>query len=396
MKILQVSHSFYPCYQAGGVVKVVYDISKEMVRNDHAVTVFTTDGCRDRLDVQTDVPVNVDGIRVYYFRNISNWLRIKFKIATPLALIGVIKKEIRNFDVIHIHEHRTLLAATVSYYARKNDIPYIVQSHGSVLPFFQKQLLKKIFDAMLGDRILHGASKLIALTESEAEQYRNMGIHSSKIDIIPNGIDLTQSENLPPRGTFRSRYQIPQNDKIILFLGRIHKIKGIDLLLEAYAQLLQEMPDIRLVIVGPDDNFLSILQKQIQELNLVKNPLFTGPLQNQDKFAAYVDADVYVLPSRYEIFGNTILEAWGCGTPVIVTDGCQIADIVKKGGLVSRFDSNDLKEKLKAVLTDNNVRNELGSAGKNLVNDQYNLISIVKKYELVYSDLTSRCDNIGR
>ena len=168
--------------------------------------------------------------------------------------------------------------------------------------------------------------------------------------------------------------------------GRIHKIKGIDLLIAAYSDLVKEIPDIRLVIAGPDDNFLSVLKDQIRRLNPQKMPLFTGPLYNQEKLAAYVDADVYVLPSRYETFPTTVLEAWACKTPVIVTKGCLIFELVAKAGNVSSLDVKDLKNTILAVFNDETQRMKNKKAGLNLIKTELNMVSFINKIEEVYKE----------
>lgn len=345
MKILQVSNFFKPSWETGGVTKVNYEISKNLVARGHEVTVYTTDGYSSRLDVPKNKPVCVDGITVYYFYNVFRSLVKKMKLPTPYYLPFIARKEIKNFDVIHLHEHRTLLAACVHYYAKKHKIPYVLQAHGSVLPHFQKKGLKKVFDIIFGYRVLKDASKIIALTRNEADQYMQMGINESKISIIPNGIDLKEYEDLPERGEFRKKYSINDNEKIILYLGRIDKIKGIDLLIDVFSRLKYELNNIKLVIIGPKNDYSSILSDSVNNLNLNDTVLFTGALYGRDKLAAYVDADVYVLPSRYETFPNTVLEACLCGTPVIVTDRCGISDLIinYKLGSVVEFDENQLK-----------------------------------------------------
>jgi glycogen synthase len=109
MNILQISQSFYPCFDSGGVVRAVYEISKELVAQGHDVTVYTTDGCTKRLDVEKNEIVTLDGIKVYYFSNLSNKLKIRLKVATPYHLFKIIRSVIKNFDIIHIHEHCSLL-----------------------------------------------------------------------------------------------------------------------------------------------------------------------------------------------------------------------------------------------------------------------------------------------
>lgn len=389
MKILQVSNFFKPSWETGGVTKVNYEISKNLVARGHEVTVYTTDGYSSRLDVPKNRPICVDGITVYYFYNVFRSLVKKMKLPTPYYLPFVVRKEIKNFDIIHIHEHRTLLAACIHYYAKKYSVPYVLQAHGSVLPHFQKQGFKKFFDLLFGYNVLKDASKLIALTETEAKQYIQMGIEESKICIIPNGVDLKEYENLPEKGEFRKKYSIKENEKIILYLGRIDKIKGIDLLIGTFSQLRTELNNIKLVIVGPKSDYFSILDENVKNLNLNDSVLFTGPLYGRDKQAAYVDADVYVLPSRYETFPNTVFEAFLCGTPVIVTDRCGISDIVVnyKLGSVVKFDESQLKYAIVRILKEE-VKNDAFCDYVQILKDSFDWSSVLMRIECLYKGIT--------
>lgn len=388
MNILQVSNFFKPLWETGGVTKVNYEISKNLVQRGHDVTVYTTDGYKPNFEIQANQPVEVDGIKVYYFKNLFKYFIKRTNLTFPYYLPFVLRKEIRNFDIIHIHEHRTLLAACVHYYAKKYNVPYVLQAHGSVLPHFQKQGLKKFFDIIFGYRVLKDASKLIALTETEAEQYMQMGIDESKICIIPNGINLEEFENLPEKGVFRKKYFIRDNEKIILYLGRIDKIKGIDLLIDAFSQLKPELNNVKLVIVGPKSDYFSILDENVKYLNLNDSVLFTGPLYGIDKQAAYVDADVYVLPSRYETFPNTVLEAGLCNTPVIVTDRCGISDIVVnyKLGSVIKFDETQLKCEIVQFLNED-VKNSAFCDCVPILKDSFGWSSVLMKIECLYKDI---------
>jgi glycosyltransferase involved in cell wall biosynthesis len=386
VKILQVTNFFKPSWESGGPARVAYEISKKLIERGHEVTVYTSDGFKSRLDVKKNELVDIDGIKTYYFRNLSRYLARKMVLSIPYYLPIVARKEIRYFDVIHIHEHRTVLAVVVRHYAKKYGVPYVLQAHGSVLPFFQKQGLKKIFDLSFGYKILRDASKIIAVTKMETEQYKKMGVDEDKIEIVPNGIDLFEYDNLPKRREFRRKYLIRDDEKIILYLGRIHKIKGIDLLVNAFADLVTELDDVRLVIVGPDDGFLSALKRQIEDLKIGDRILFTGPLYERDKLEAYVDADVYVLPSVYETFPVTVLEAWACGTPVIITDRCGIADIVDKVGCVVEYDKGKLRDAISKVLSDEGLRRRFGEEGRRLVREEFGWGEVVKKVEEVYEE----------
>ena len=115
------------------------------------------------------------------------------------------------------------------------DIPYILQARGSVMPFFEKIILKKCYDFKWGNKILRDSSKVIALTQFERSQYMEMSVPEDKIRIVPNGIELDKYNDIPIKGEFRTKFQIDASEKIILYLGRIHKIKGINLLIRAFA-----------------------------------------------------------------------------------------------------------------------------------------------------------------
>lgn len=390
MNILLVSNFYKPSWETGGVTKVNYELAKNLVRLGHNVTVYTTDGFNSRLNVKKNVPVDVEGVKVYYFYNLSRYFVKKLIFPIPYYAPLIIRKYIRNFDVIHIHEHRSLLAVFVHYYAKKYKVPYILQSHGSIFPHFQKKGLKKFFDQVLGANILKDASKLIALTETEANQYMQMGIDQSKICIIPNGINLEEFENLPEKGEFRKKYSIKESDKMILFLGRIDKIKGIDLLIDAFSQLITEVNNVKLVIVGPKvDNYYLMMIEKVKSLNLTDSVLFTGPLYGRDKATAYVDSDLYILPSRYETFPNTVLESCVCGTPVIITDRCGISDIVVnyKLGSVVKFDKIQLKCAIVQFLNEE-VQNDAFCDCVQILKDSFDWSSVLMRIECLYKGIT--------
>ena len=382
MKILQVIPAFYPAHAYGGTVEVAYHISKELVRRGHEVTVYTSDSL-DKYHRQKSRISEVDGIKVYYFKTPSNrlaWNRLVFTPGMRLQL----SKEIKNFDTIHLHGFRNFQNIPAHHYAKKYSIPYVLQAHGSLPRIIKKQRLKKLYDWVWGNKILKDASKVVALTRTEAEQYKKMGVDEDKIEIVPNGIDLSKFENLPEKGEIRRKYLIEDDEKVILYLGRIHKIKGIDLFVKAFADLAAELDNVKLVIIGPDDGFLSMLKAQIEDLKMDDKILFTGPLYERDKLEAYVDADVYVLPSVYETFPVTVLEACACGTPVIITDRCGIADIVDKVGCVVEYDKDQLRDAMFKILSDEELRRKLGVEGGRLVREEFGWDKIVRRLESIY------------
>ena len=379
MKILHVIPFFSPKF--GGSVTSTWITCQKLAERGHDVTILTTDfyfnnTYAEQLDNVQVVPIPcLFHLGLYlYSPKMKAWL----------------SQNLSKYDIIHMQNYRSHQNAIVSDYAQNLKIPYILQARGSVLPFFEKQLLKRCFDIVWGDKILDKAEKVIALTEDEVVEYSKMGVPRDKIVIIPNGIDLTLYNCLPSKGAFKSKYGIPQEEKIVLFLGRVHKIKGIDLLIEAFSTLFTEMPNVTLVIVGPDDGYLEELQKQIMQLDIAEKIVFTGPIYGEEKLSAYVDADVYVLPSLYESFSNTVLEAWACGTPVIVTESCAISTAVREAGIVVKRDSTELTEGIKKILLDDTLSRDCCRNGEALIKNVFNIDSVTKKIEDCYCQVIRR------
>ena len=383
MRILQVNSCFYPAWAYGGPVPIVYHVSKELVKRGHEVVVYTTDAM-DISSRQKARHSEIEGVTVYYFRNISNILAWHYRLFIAPGMLFQLKKESREFDVIHLQDFRTLQSILIHYHAKKHGIPYVLQAHGSVITPTHKGR-KAIFDIIWGRRILRDASKIIALTPMEAEQYKSLGISVGKVEIVPNGIDFSEFENLPQRGEFRRKHSLNDEQKVILYLGRINKIKGLDLLVEAFAELQAGFDGTKLVIVGPDDGYLAALQKLVRKQKIDGKVLFTGPLYGNEKLEAYVDADVYVLPSIYETFPVSVLEACACGTPVVVTDRCGIADVINGvlGHVVPR-NKTRLQQVLLSILEDKDLNFKNKQARQRFVRENFDWAKIVEQLERIY------------
>ncbi|MCK4735843.1 MAG: glycosyltransferase [Methanophagales archaeon] len=386
MKILMVVASYSPSF--GGPTTVIKALTNELVKRGHEVSIYTSDNFDGSSRVQeSGKTVEIDGVKVSYFKNISNKLAYNHNIYISPMLVKEARNNLSNFDIIHFHGYRTIQNVIGHHYTKRYGIPYILQAHGSVLPLFQKQRLKKIFDIFFGYRMLRDASKVIALTKTEVEQYKKMGVDGDKIEIVPNGIDLSEYENLPTRGEFRKKYSIKNDEKIILYLGRIHKTKGIDLLVKAFADTSKELNNVRLVLVGPDDGYQSALEELIQSLKVDNKVLFTGFVSNDEKMAAFVDADVFITPS-FSGFPVTFLEACACGTPIITTNnGDELDWIYDKVGYVVEYDKDQLRDAICKVLSDEGLRRIFGMEGKRLVRGEFGWEKIVRRLERIYEDM---------
>jgi len=398
MKILHIVPVFYPCLAAGGVVNAVYQLGKKQVAQGNDVSVFTTDSCKEPMNLKNNYNVDVDGVKTYYFKNLSNFLKNKLTIDTPYNLPRKLRKEIKKYDIVHIHEHRHSLAIASSYYASKNNIPYILQAHGSVLPFFQKEKMKEAFDKLWGFKILHEASKVFALTDIEKDQYIKMGVEEKNIEIVPLGINLEEYLDLPKKGNFRAKYNVKDEEKLLLFIGRIHKIKGLDLLIESFALLSKDIKNLKLAIVGPDDGFLDELLEIIAKSDInSEKVIIAGSLYGEDKKEAIVDCDIFIMPSQYESFTTSGLEAMACEKPIILTKNNHIHTWVSENvGLSCEYEKEDISNNVEKMLKNPELMKSYGKNGLKEIKEKYNWDSVEKEVSSIYKEIIENNKKYGK
>lgn len=367
MKVLQVIQFFGPKH--GGSFAVAYELTKYLANLGHEVTVITTD-----VEIDENFAKSLENVEIIPFHcqlNIGNFL-------VSTSMKKYLHGNASKFDIIHMHNFRTYQNIIVHKYAKKYNVPYVLQAHGSIPRIIEKKGLKYIYDIFYGNRLLKDASNVVAVSNIEVGQYLQMNVPPEKVITIPNGIDIDSFKELPEKGNFRKKQNI--NEKhMVLYLGRLHEIKGIDFLIKAYAELIKEKKDIILMLAGPDDGYRDKAELLIDKYNLKNDVKFIGFIDGLDKLEAYVDADMLVYPSIFEIFGLVPLEAIMCGTPVIVTDGCGCSEIVKDadcGCLVKYGDIYDFKKKIQSLIEDAELRYSYVSNGKRYIENklQWNLI----------------------
>jgi len=299
---------------------------------------------------------------------------------------------IRKFDVIHLHSWRNFQDLIVHHYAEKFSVPYILQAHGSLPIIGSQQKIKQIYDRSYGSLLLRDATKVVAFNKEEADQYTHLSVPKEKIAIIPNGIDLSNYVNLPEPNLFKKKYGIPAKTKIILYLGRLNKTKGIDFLITSYSNMVKthKETDMLLVIAGPDDGYFDYLKSLTQKLEIANRVIFTGLLTEQEKICAFVDSSVVVYLSYFEPFGLVTFEAAASSKPIIVSSNTPMAMVINKGkfGLSVKYDDKiELAEKIASLINDESLQQEMGKMGRSFVFKNYDWTNILPKLEKVYSDV---------
>jgi glycosyltransferase involved in cell wall biosynthesis len=222
----------------------------------------------------------------------------------------------KSVNLLHSHGMWQMNAVYPGWAARKGNINLVVSPRGAFSEWALQygSVMKKAFWPALQRPALAHATCFHATAASEFEDIRRQGF-SQPVAIIPNGIDIP---NLPPKQ--------PGDCRTLLFLGRVHRVKGLDMLLPAWRGVQSRFPDWRLVIAGSDDGYygksgyLEELHQLAQNLGIERIE-FVGALYGTAKTQAYQDADLYILPSYSENFGVTVAEALAAGTPAIVSKG---------------------------------------------------------------------------
>ncbi|MCW4029673.1 MAG: glycosyltransferase [Candidatus Bathyarchaeota archaeon] len=325
MNILQVIPVFNPPEFFGGSQQVVYQISKELSKRGHEVTVFCSDAKRSNLKESTENKTETfEGINVRHFDNKYPFLSDKFGFFYTPAIKKAFSDQ--KFDLIHLHELRGYQHIVAFKFAKETNVPYIIQAHGILGQ--SNSASRKIFDFFYGREILFNAQAVLALNKKEQEQYTRAGVPIGKTCIIPNGLNLSEYAQMPAKGVFKRKYHIAEKEQVILYLGRIHRVKGLDVLVKSFAKVLNQKNNVTLVIAGGDDGFLNQLMSLIASFNILNKVVFTGPLSGADKKEALVDADLFVLPSWYEMFPMALLEAYACGKKVVSSEFEGIHDFV--------------------------------------------------------------------
>lgn len=353
MKILHITLGFIPATAWGGPVKIVHQNGKELVRRGHEVTVYCTNLFDKRHKIQPGTfEREVDGMRVVY---LDTW-RVPMWPGTlgPMWMPGLttyLQRELFDFDVVHINGYRNLGFLPVATAARKAGVPFVLQPHGALPVIVNSFVVKRLYDLLLGQRETNGVSALIALQESERQQAIAQGIPPERIEVIPNGLEHDDSAFSLAPGSFRRQYNISADYRLILFLARINRKKGADMLVKAFAQLNDCAA--HLVIAGPDDGQLAEVQSLITQHRLEARVTLTGLLDEAAAMAAFQDADLFVLPCRADTFPVTVMEACQANTPMVITEGCEIAHLVQdRVADVTPFDAAAFAAAMQRLLTD--------------------------------------------
>jgi glycosyltransferase involved in cell wall biosynthesis len=394
MRILSVTESYAPFLEFGGPPVKVRALARGLAERGNEVTVLTADwGLEARMSAAEASSAErspfgwrrvENGVTAIY---LPTWLRYRSLSWNP-AVKRFCRARLQNFDLGHIYGLYDFLGPSVADACLKREVPYVLEPIGMFVPMVRSLRLKRIYHAVFGRRLLEGASAIVATSEQEVEELARGGVARGKITLRRNGVGAPSS--WPVRGTFRKGLGITEQAKVVLFLGRLSEKKSPDMLLEAFASLSQGTGEktLDLVFAGPDEGGMQTrLREMAAQLGVASRVQFTGAIFGEAKWAAYRDADVFVLPSQNENFGNTAAEAVAAGTPVVVTEQCGIAPLLADvAGLVVPHDAGALARAIKVVIGRPELHAEL-AAGCRVVTTRLGWDEPVREMEALYNKL---------
>lgn len=363
-------HEFYLC--------------KELSRIGHEVTLYTSDRTRPGYDKKKYIsPASsvIEGFEIKRFHAIIEISEIPLMQGLGNALKG------DALDVIHAHEFFQVCSFIACRFAQKKKVPFILTQHGPAgLP-----LRKSIWFPFLvnkktiGKYVLNKADKIIVLTQSVKYALISKGIESEKIEVIPTGVPTDLYK--PSFPSILPEIGIRDQEKVILFVGRLVENKGVHILLRAFCEVQRKVDAVKLVIVGSGE-LEGDLRSLAQRLGVEKKVLFLGKFPQEKMPFIYSGADIFVLPTLYsEPFGIAAVEALSSGVPVIASNIGGLKEIVENGNvgyLIKPSDAKMLESFLVRLLSNDTERDRLGKNARKRALDKFDWKKIGSKVSNLY------------
>ena len=384
MKILMLTWE-YPPRVVGGISKVVYDLSHKMVKEGNEVTVVTYKDGDNVKYYENDKGVEVYRVDNYMIRpnNFIDWImQLNFNMITKAN--EIINKN-DKFDVIHAHDW--LVAYSAKSIKESYNIPLISTIHAT-----ESGRNSGIHDET--QRYINDSEWMITYESSEVivnsnymknEVQRLFGLPYDKINVIPNGVNLQLFSNVNVDYDFRRQYAM-DNEKIILYVGRLVYEKGIQNLIAAMPKILDRYHDSKLIICGRG-GMIDDLREQVKYLGIDNKVYFAGYCDSKKMQKMYKCADVAVFPSTYEPFGIVAIESMLSGTPTIVSDVGGLNEIVEHGvtGMKSYAgNANSIADSVLALLFDPKLCANISQNAIKKVKENYNWAKITDNTYYVY------------
>jgi len=352
---------------AGGVEWYILNLSRELVKLGVEVHIFTTDEGADR--EPPFPPQELGAIEIHRFRASLNW---SYRLKVWSGLRDELMRDM--FDLIHLFDYPQYHTITGTRAAKRLGRPSLItifDVHSMVPRPLYKQVPMNLFENILAGRVLNSASGVLVRAPQLIGRLEQIGVDPSKMTVTPSGVRRDELVRVSGQ-EFREKYST--GGHVILYLGRLHPMKGPQYLIRALPEILGRIPDTTLVLVGPDDQgYRSYLEKIADDLNVSRNVRFTGPIYRiEEKLQAYAACDVFCLPSGYEGTSQSIFQAMAQGKPVVASNTGGIPFQVNHGveGFLSPYgDPVAISDSILVLLKDPNLARKMGDAARQRAKD---------------------------
>ena len=382
MKIVHVAIRFPPA--KGGGEQYVYSLAKLQVKMGHEIYVITTDLMKEvprEVDRSLLKKELMDGINVIRMMSFPTFLPV-WGYGSAFFGLKKVLDEIKP-DIVHTHSYGYFHSDMLARFRKKSKWKLVLTSHGFPPGRGIFRVVKDLYTKFLGTKNVNILDAAIALSEKDKKIFESLGARNSYV--IPNGIDLNMFENLPSRDIFRDKYGI--KGRMILNVGRLEKIKGQKILIEAFPNIIKDFSDTMLVIVGEDWGELKYLKEIVEDLNLKDNVIFTGSVPYEKMPEVYSAADVFVLPSFHEGLPGTLLEAMACGLPIVTTDVGGMPEVLgNAGSIVKPEEVHLLAQAIKTPFLNSKIKEQKTKLAKEKIKN-YSWENISKRILQLYEEL---------
>ena len=393
MRIIHIIPSISLIY--GGPSQMVLGLAPALAKEGIEVTVITTDSNGDTgqkpLDVPLNSPVKQDGYEIIYFR-CAPFRRYKFS----LDLLNWLKRHACEFDLAHIHALFSPVSSAAATICRQQKLPYILRPLGTLDPadLRKKQLLKKLYAAIIERQNLASAAAIHFTSDQEAKISSRFGVNTQDL-VIPLGVVPPKFTNDKQDSLVRNQLGIPSHVPVILFMSRIDPKKGLNLLIPALEKLLAIGCNFHFVLAGTnpqDPDYEQNIISQIQNSPLRSHSTITGFVTGELKASLLQAADVFVLPSYYENFGIAVAEAMVAGIPVVISDQVHICHQIRESesGWVGELNVQVLVNLLQEALENPQERQRRGLNAQQYALQNYSWNAIARQTIAAYQQILRR------
>jgi glycosyltransferase involved in cell wall biosynthesis len=340
MRVLFVTPYYFPAVEFGGPPKRLHEMAKRLIGREHEVSVLTFDSN----SAKRSSAAVFDRVRVRYVP----WRGTKHR-QFPVNLDDA-REAVKQSDVAHCFGLYNLIGPALVRLCRQHAVPYVLEPMGMFVPLKRSLFSKRVYNAVVTRWMAQHAAAIVATSSREAQELSQLA-RRTKLVVRRNGIETAEFANLGGGSALRAQWNIPIDNKLIGFIGRISSKKNVHTLVAAFESA--DLRDTCLVIVGPisESGYARQIARQIRESPRVADIRFEQGVYGDELKAIWDALDLFVLPSENENFGNAAGEAVAAGVPVLITETCGIAPLVhQRAGLAVPLGVDPLAEGLRTML----------------------------------------------